>query len=163
LKASQLVLALAALAVQSTALPCWGQINPAEEKTKPNLLEPIKGRWGDAIATMSLFKASNTTPAPTLQTWSGALSGVINERGEMRLIALNGCVIEAKATPLTTLRQWTFSGHMQYCKIREFDRPVFGQLRLDGTQLILEIQGLPPEIGPDAKGHELSANLTRQK
>lgn len=138
-KRSTAMIALALLSVTSGAIS-QSQYRDADP------FKPLVGRWKTDAAQFN-SSTNDVDYADSASTWTGKMYGTIKETGQIIFKAENGCILSGMASPFTTKGFWTINGRLEGCKLAHFSQGVFGNIRREGNQVVIELKGLPFAIG----------------
>lgn len=145
-------------------LSCAHAAGLAQEVIRFDPAEPfnsITARWTSKDAS---FTSTTSTPEylHRVTKWKGDIYGVIKSTGHVVLKAENGCILTGFAAPFTASTVlWTFSGKLEGCAVLHFNQRVFGNMRLDGAQLTLEVREPPFAVGRPPVHYVLKTTMVR--
>ena len=150
--AALLATAIAALA-QTTARPL--------EREASKEFSAIAGTWGSS-ATVSSSTRDRALFETRTYSWNGAFRGVIDIYGRFAFTGANGCTLFGQAAPFASRTMWSIEAEFEGCPFEHLNQRVFGNLRIEGTQLVLQAKDSPFAVGRPAVAYEINATLSRE-
>lgn len=123
-----------------------GQAMAQAQHANDDAFKALAGRWH----TKQARYATNTSdPAYVSQItdWTGAVYGVVRSSGQILFKSSNGCVITGMTSPLTTSAHWVFSGRLEGCTAPHLNQRIFGNLRKEGEELVVQASEVPFSVG----------------
>jgi hypothetical protein len=104
--------------------------------------KPILGRWKTSDARFSSL-INDRDNADFNTRWDGKMYGIVKISGELLFKAENGCVLSGVVSPFASSGMWVVNGQLEGCKVEHFNQKVFGNVRRDGSYLIIEVGEMP--------------------
>lgn len=120
--------------------------------------KPVIGRWKTGEA-----KFSSITSEPEFESrntnWTGKMFGVIKPSGQILFKAANGCILSGFASPFASNGLWAINGQLEGCTVDHFNQKIFGNLRREGPEIVVEVSDLPFAVGRPAVGYYVKTRM----
>ncbi len=116
------------------------------QHSNEDAFKALAGRWHTKQGRYST-NAADPAFADQITDWTGAVYGVVRPAGQILFKGGNGGVITAMTSPLTTSAHWVFSGRLEGCTTAHLNQRIFGNLRKDGDELVIEAGEVPFAMG----------------
>jgi hypothetical protein len=149
LKTTALVLAIAALASTAHAQAQFKGNDP---------FKPVVGKWMTRDGTFT-STTNSSEYADRNTSWTGKMWGVIKPSGQILFKAENGCVLSGMAAPFASNGLWAINGKLEACKIGHFNQRVFGNMRREGNEVILDVGDMPFVVGRPPVGYYIKLKM----
>ena len=128
------------------------------EKDDP--FKPVVGRWKTDKARFS----SITNEAEYMKrnsNWTGKMFGIIQPSGQILFKVENGCILSGLASPFASAGLWAVNGQLENCTLAHFNQKIFGNIRREGPEVILEASALPFTVGRPAVGYYIKTRMVQ--
>lgn len=149
LTTTSIVLALSAFATTANAQAQFKGIDP---------FQPVVGKWMTREGTFT-SKTDSADYADRNTSWTGRMWGVIKPSGEILFKADNGCVLTGMASPFASNGLWAINGKLEACKIGHFNQRIFGNLRREGNEVVLDVSEMPFAVGVPPVGYYVKLRM----
>ena len=128
------------------------------EKEDP--FKPVVGRWKTDKAKFS----SITNEAEYMKrnsNWTGKMFGLIQPSGQILFKVDNGCILSGLASPFASNGLWAVNGQLENCSLTHFNQKIFGNIRREGVEVVLEVSALPFTVGRPAVGYYVKTRMVQ--
>ncbi len=120
--------------------------------------KPVIGRWKTNEAKFSSI-SNDATLADRTTNWTGKMYGLIKPSGQILFKAENGCILSGLAAPFASNGLWAINGQLEGCQIGHFNQKIFGNVRRDGSAIVVEVSDMPFAVGRPPVGYYAKARL----
>lgn len=123
-----------------------GLVQAQAQHSNEDAFKALAGRWH---TKQGRYSTNTADPAfvDQITDWTGSVYGVVRTSGQILFKGGNGCVITAMTSPLTTNAHWVFSGRLEGCTTAHLNQRIFGNLRKEGEELVIEAGEVPFAVG----------------
>ena len=120
--------------------------------------KPVIGRWKTNEAKFSSI-SNDATLADRTTNWTGKMYGLIKPSGQILFKAENGCILSGLAAPFASNGLWVINGQLEGCQVGHFNQKIFGNVRRDGSAIVVEVSDMPFAVGRPPVGYYAKARL----
>lgn len=121
--------------------------------------KPVAGRWKTKEAKFTSLTNEAAYEKRTTN-WKGKMFGLIKPSGQLLFKGENGCILSGMASPFASVGLWSVEGQLEGCKVTHFNQKVFGNIRKEGSELVVDLTNLPFSVGSPPVGYYLKARMT---
>lgn len=147
---------------QTTLLVCLlGAFTAAQAQAQYRSDDPFKAVLGNWKTTDARFTSSTSEPefANRITNWAGKMYGVVKPSGQFLFKAENGCILSGIASPFASNGLWALNGLLEGCSVGHFNQKIFGNLRREGNEILLEVSDLPFAVGRPPVGYFVKTRM----